>query len=278
MPPSRACPQSGTVLLEPAVAPGVTRIVVRRSEKRNAQDTATLYALNDAFDWAARDEGTAVIVVAAEGPHFSAGHDLSERDLRALYDERERVGTWSTSGAGGAEDQLALEKEIYLGFSERWRSIPKVTIAAVQGAVVSGGLMLAWPCDLIVAAEDAYFVDNTVSLGVCGAEFFNHPWELPARKVKEMLFTSAAITAQDALQLGMVNRVVPRDQLEEATLALAEQIARQPKLALRLAKELVNSCQDAQGRVAGQATAFALHQLCHTHNLHRYGSLIEPRS
>ncbi|NIB30766.1 hypothetical protein HBB16_01890 [Pseudonocardia sp. MCCB 268] len=74
--------------------------------------------------------------------------------------------------------------------SERWRNLPKPTIAAVQGKVVAGGLMLlVWPCDLIVAAEDASFADNTASMGVPEREFFNHPFEVGAGRPREMLFT-----------------------------------------------------------------------------------------
>jgi enoyl-CoA hydratase len=99
------------------------------------------------------------------------------------------VGTWCGFGCEGAAGRMAIEKELYLGLSERWRNIPKPTIAEVQGKVIAGGLMLVWPCDLIVASEDAQFADNTVAMGIAGAEFFNHPWELGARKAKEMLFT-----------------------------------------------------------------------------------------
>jgi enoyl-CoA hydratase/carnithine racemase len=108
---------------------------------------------------------------------------------------------------------MAREEEIYLGFSERWRNIPKPTIAEVHGKVISGGLMLAWPCDLIVAADEAEFTDNVVSTGVNAVEFFNHPYEFGFRKAKELLFTSAALSAADAERIGMVNRVVPRAEL-----------------------------------------------------------------
>ena len=109
--------------------------------------------------------------------------------------EFDTVGTWCGFSCDGAEAQMAREKEIYLGFSERWRNIPKPTIAEVQGKVIAGGLMLVWPCDLIITSEDAAFADNTVAMGVCGAEFFDHPWELGVRQAKEMLFTSAEVSA-----------------------------------------------------------------------------------
>jgi len=153
----------------------VARIVLNRPEVRNAQDTQLLYELNDAFDVAARDDAVSVIILAANGPHFSAGHDLREPDKLATMREHRTVGTWCGFACAGAEGQMAREKEIYLGFSERWRNIPKPTIAQVHGKVIAGGLMLVWPCDIIIASDDAEFADNTVAMGVSGAEFFNHP-------------------------------------------------------------------------------------------------------
>jgi enoyl-CoA hydratase len=171
---------------------------------------------------------------------------------------------------------MAREKEIYLGFSERWRNIPKPTIAAVQGKVIAGGLMLVWPCDIIVAADNAEFIDNTVAMGVCGAEFFHHPWEVGVRRAKEMLYTSDAVTADDAFRLGMVNHVVALDELQPFTMALAEKIAARPLFALKMTKEAVNAAQDNQGRPQALATSFALHQLCHSHNQQVHGMAIDP--
>jgi enoyl-CoA hydratase len=188
----------------------------------------------------------------------------------------EAVGTWCGFGCPGVEGQMAREKEIYLGFSERWRNLPKPTIAEVQGRVISGGLLLVWPCDLIVAAEDAKFADNTIAMGIAGVEFFNHVWEVGARRAKELLFTTRYLTAAEAERAGMVNHVVPRPELSSFTLQLAREISKQPLFALRLAKEAVNAAQDAQGRTAAMQTAFALHQLCHSHNLTSYGQVVHP--
>ncbi len=257
-------------------APKVARIWLDRADTRNAQDTKLLYELNDAFDRAAQDDDVSVIVLAAEGPHFSSGHDLRERDGLAAIRERDTVGTWCGFGCAGAEAQMSREKEIYIGFSERWRNIPKPTIAAVQGKVIAGGLMLVWPCDIIVAAENAEFIDNTVAMGVCGAEFFHHPWEVGIRQAKEMLYTSDAVTAADAFRLGMVNHVVALDELQSFALTLATRIAERPLFALKLTKEAVNAAQDNQGRVQALQTSFALHQLCHSHNQQVYGLPIDP--
>jgi len=113
-------------------------------------------------------------------------------------------------------------------------------------------------------------------MGVCGAEFFNHPWEVGVRKAKEMLFTSDAVSAHDAKALGMVNHVVEPDELTEFTMALAARIAEKPLFALKLTKEAVNAAQDAQGRVPAMQTSFALHQVCHSHNMQVHGMLIDP--
>ena len=108
------------------------------------------------------------------------------------------------------------EQELYLGMCRRWRELPKPTIAMVQGACIAGGLMLAWVCDLIVAADDAFFADPVVKMGIPGVEYFAHPLrDEPAPVAKEFLFLGERMTADArATQIGMVNRVVPRDALE----------------------------------------------------------------
>lgn len=255
---------------------GIARIVLNRPQTANAQDTQFLYELNSAFDRAAHDDDIRVIILAANGKHFSSGHDLSEQNWHANMHDHETIGTMCGFTCAGAEAQMSREEEIYIGFSERWRNIPKPTIAAVQGKCIAGGLMLAWPCDLIIATEDASFSDPTVSFGIGGVEYFAHLWEVGARKAKEMLFTSDALSAADALRLGMVNQVVPRDQLESATLEMARKIAAKSRFALKLAKKAINGAQDAQGRNVAMQNAFHLHQLAHAHWLKLYDVLLDP--
>jgi len=250
-----------------ALPSGIARIVLDRTDTRNAQDTAFLYALNDAFDRAAQDDAIKVIVLSANGPHFSSGHDLREVGGHENMRKHDTVGTWGGFGKPGVEAQYAREQEIYLGFCERWRNIPKP---------IAGGLMLMWPCDLIVAADDAEFLDHTVAMGVGGAEFFAHPWEMGVRKAKEFLFTADWIKAAEAHRLGMVNHVVPRAELESFGLAMAGRIARKPLFALKLTKQAVNAAQDAQGRVSAMQTSFALHHLAHAHNMIVHGKLVDP--
>jgi enoyl-CoA hydratase len=253
----------------------VARIVLNRPPV-NAQNTRLLYELNAAFDRAGHDDDISVIILSANGRHFSAGHDLAEAGSYALMRDFETVGSMCGFECAGAERQMAREEEIYIGFSNRWRNINKPTIAAVQGKCIAGGLMLCWPCDLIVAADDASFSDPTVSFGVGGVEYFAHVHELGARRAKEILFTADSFTAQQALDWGMINRVVPRTELEDATLTLAKRIAEKPRFALQLAKKAVNSVIDAQGREVSLNNAFHLHQLAHTHNLKVFDSLVDP--
>lgn len=260
-------------------APRVARITLDRAQRRNAQNTQLLRELNAAFDRAAQDDSIHVIILAASGPHFSSGHDLDEIADGSAVDNLKKlgpIGTFCGFGCAGAEGWMAYEREVYFGLSERWRNIPKPTIAQVHGKVITGGLMLVWPCDLIIAAEDATFQDTAVDLGVCGVEFFNHPYELGVRKAKEFLFRSNALTAADALSAGMVNHVVPRDRLGEFTLKIACEIARKPLFALKLAKEAVNAAQDAAGRSTVMQSAFGHHQLTHAHNMLVHGMLMDP--
>lgn len=256
--------------------PSIARIVLNRPDTANAQDTQFLYELNAAFDQAAREDDVKVIILAANGKHFSSGHDVRERDHHDNQERYAPVTPFQQHRRPGAEGRMAREEELYTGFSERWRNIPKITIAAVQGKCVSGGLLLCWPCDLIVASDDAQFQEVTVAMGVAGVEWFAHPWEMGPRKAKEMLLTGEPIGAEEARQLGMVNRVVPRDQLAQATLDLARKIAGQPTFATKMVKQAVNAAEDAQGRHAAFQVAFALHHLAHSHWMEIYGVPVDP--
>jgi enoyl-CoA hydratase len=255
----------GGVTLD-VVEGNIAQITLNRPEVRNAQNKALLYALDNAFREFAQNDDLSVAILRGAGKHFSAGHDLgsSEVDYDVSYPSTSMW--WDHVGKDGVENWLALEEELFLGFSRRWREIPKPTIAAVQGACVAGGLMLAWPCDLIVASEDAFFSDPVLMMGIGGVELFAHPWELGPRQAKEMLFMAEPVPAQRAYELGMVNRVVPRDELDSIALSMARQIARMPRMGLVLAKKAVNAAEDAMGYRQGTEQAFAWHQLAQAHN------------
>jgi enoyl-CoA hydratase len=231
------------------------------------------YELNRAFDRAAFDDGVKVIILAGDGPHFSSGHDLRETTTMAEF---EPVGAWGGFDLPGAEGYMAQEEEIYLGMCWRWRNLPKPTIAQVHGKTLAGGLMLMWVCDIVVASEDALFSDPVVAMGANGVEYFAHPWELGHRKAKELLFTGDWLSAQEAKGLGMVNQVVPREELEGFTLRMAEKIATKPSMGLKLAKQSVNQAVDAQGFWPALQAAMSLQQLAHTHNLVRFGVRVDP--
>lgn len=251
----------------------VATLTVARPEKRNAQNLQLLYDLNAAFDRAAADADVKVLVLQADGPDFSSGHDL--RDICDIEDFT-HTGTWLNFDKPGAEGYFSREQEIYLGLCWRWRNFPKPTIAAVQGRTIAGGLMLVWVCDLIIASEDAVFSDPTVAMGVNGVELFAHPWELGPRKAKEMLFTGDSIDAETAEKLGMVNHIVPGSELRSYTSDLAHRIATKPSFALKLAKMCVNQAQEQQGYWNALQSAMSAHHLAHTHNLVMFGGREDP--
>ena len=265
-------PQSTVIYEKPTDR--IARLILNRPDRANAQNYRMLYELNNAFDRAVADDDVRVIILAAAGKHFSSGHDLSGADDVSLDD----VGITAQGGFGlpGMEGHWAREEEAYFGLCWRWRNIPKATIAEVQGKVIAGGLMLIWPCDLVVASEDATFQDPVVAFGVNGVEYFGHPWEFGVRKAKELLFTGRAITARLAKELGMVNRVVPRESLTTETMALAEEIAQQPMMGIKTAKESVNQMQDEQGFYNSLRSAMTLQQFGHAQNRILHNSPVDP--
>ncbi|MEU3713592.1 enoyl-CoA hydratase [Streptomyces catenulae] len=245
----------------------VALITMDRPAYRNAQNSAMTYALDRAFYRAADDDGVRTVVLAGAGKHFSAGHDIGtpERDAHLPFDRAAGLW-WDHSDKQGAESRYARESEVYLGMCRRWRELPKPVLACVQGACVAGGLMLAWICDLIIASEDAFFADPVVRMGIPGVEYFAHPWVMPPRIAKEFLYTGDRMSAARAHELGMINRVVPRDRLLDHTLELATEIAGQPRMGLALTKRAVNQAEDLQGLHTGLDSVFGLHHLAHAHN------------
>ena len=235
------------------VADRVGTITLNRADRRNAQNNEFLLALDDAWERAASDDQVIVIVLQAEGPHFSSGHDLKDYNSDAY--------------GGGDPKDLArayrYEADRFLGATRRWSEVPKPSIAAVQGACIAAGLMLCWPCDLIVASEDAWFSDPVVRLGIGGVEYHGHTWEFGARKAKELLFTAGRIGARDAQALGMVNRVVANEDLRSATADLAAEIAQMDPFALAQAKRAVNMTLDIMGRYNALQAAYDTHWTGH---------------
>jgi enoyl-CoA hydratase len=229
----------------------VARIWLNRPEVRNAQNVQLLDELDHALERAENDDNVRVVILAAKGPSFSAGHDLKE-------------GQSSGRGLMAAEKRWKHEKKRYYDYCFRIWDMPKATIAQVQGHCVAAGFFLANMFDLIVASEDALFGDPVVHrLGAAGGEILVHPWVLGHRVAKEILFTGEYITAEQGYARGMINRVVPLDDLEAETLKLAERIALAPPFAVQTAKRSVNQSLDIQGFRNSIEAHMNTHQLTH---------------
>ena len=248
------------------VVDSVAWVMMNRPQYHNAQNGHMTYLLDDAFKRAVADDEVKVIVLGGEGKHFSAGHDIGTPG-RDVHLSQERVTMWyDHANKEGGEFLYVREAEAYLGMCRRWRDIPKPTIAAVQGACIAGGLMLAWVCDLIVATDDAYFSDPVVRMGIPGVEYFAHPYELNPRIAKEFLFTGNKMGAERAYQMGMVNQISSRDTLRDDVTELAKKIAAMPRLGLALTKQAINNVEDLQGKRSAMEAAFAWHHFTHVHN------------
>lgn len=249
-----------------AVRDGVATLTMNRPDFNNAQNSQMTYALDAGFRRAVDDDAVKVIVLRGAGKHFSAGHDIGTpgRDINKPF-ERQSLW-WDHTNKPGGEQLFVREQEVYLGMCRRWHDAPKPTIAMVQGACVAGGLMLAWVCDLIVASEDAFFQDPVVRMGIPGVEYFAHAHELNPRVAKEFLFLGERMKAERACQMGMVNKVVPREELEAATYDWARKIAAQPRLGLALTKTVINRVEELQGLRTTMDMAFGYHHFAHAHS------------
>jgi enoyl-CoA hydratase len=226
-------------------------MTMNRPDARNAQNTALIDAIDAALDTAEADDAVRVVVLAAAGEHWSSGHDL--RELLADGDD------WAKMRAT-AEGKWRHEEVMYAGRCERLYHFRKPTIAAVQGACVAAGLMLASMCDLIIAADDAFFANPVLKMTGVGVELLVEPWELGFRKAKEFLLTGDRIDAQEAWRLGLANRVVPRDSLESTTQQLAEQIAQVPPMTAEMMKRSINQAAALSGKESSWRYHFAVHQ------------------
>jgi enoyl-CoA hydratase len=247
----------------------IVRITLNRPQARNAQNRGLLVELDDAFLRAERDDAVRVVILAGAGTCFSAGHDIGSAEFAAEWsDGPSRHPTIQVNGGtrDAAEMRMLQEWHYFFQNTLRWRNLRKITIAQVQGPVISAGLMLMWACDLIVAADDAVFAEVVgTRLGMCGVEYFAHPWEFGPRKTKELLLTGDSLNAEEALRLGMVAKVFPTAELAGQTLEFAGRIARMPTMTALLIKESVNQTQDQMGFTNALQSCFTLHQLNHAH-------------
>jgi enoyl-CoA hydratase len=247
----------------------VARIMLDRPRTRNAQNRGLLVELDEAFAAAEADDTVRVVILGGTGPLFSSGHDLGSAEDREERDPGPlQHPTMSSYGGSrdGSEQRMLQEWHFFFDNTRRWRNLRKITIAQVQGTVFAAGLMLAWACDLIVAADDATFADVVGSrLGMCGVEYFGHPWEFGPRRAKELLLTGDSLGVDEAYRLGMVSKVFATADLANSTLEYAVRIARMPSMAALLIKESVNQTVDNMGFYNALNACFTLHQLNHAH-------------
>ena len=226
------------------VANHVARITAHRPRYRNAQSRRLLEELDDAFHRASQDENVHVVALFGAGEHFSGGHDLGTPEETADRQKRPLQG--------GLRGRFDHSREHFVDKTLRWRNLPKPTIAGVQGYCIFGGWIVASAMDIIVAADDAMFLASNF-------QFFSVPWDMHPRKAKELLFESRFVDAQEAAQLGLVNRVVPTKQLHDEVIAYAERIAENDPFQLRMIKLAVNQMQDTQGFHAHITAAHLAH-------------------
>ena len=221
-----------------------------RPGARNAEDSLLLDELDRALAAAVADAEVRVIVIAGQGNHFSAGHDIKEAQ--------------ATRTGYTVEQRYAYEEQRYYDYALRIWDCPKPTIASVQGACIAGGFMVANMCDMIVAADDAFFGDPVAkSLAAAAVEVLVHPWVMGLRTAHEFLLTGRNMPAAEAHRVGMVNRVVPRAELQAATQALADDVAKAYPFAAKMIKRSLKRTADIQGFRAAVQAHFDSHQLSH---------------
>ncbi|HUZ12469.1 MAG TPA: enoyl-CoA hydratase-related protein [Caulobacteraceae bacterium] len=206
-------------------------ITLDRAQYRNAQSYRMLDEIDAAFDLARADEGVRVVMVRGSGGVFSTGHDLGTPDALEY-----REGLGAKPGVQ-TYDQF---KKYNLDLLLKWRNFPKPTLAMVEGYCIYAGWMLAAAMDVVFAAEDAEFLPGFV-------EYMSIPWDIGVRRAKEVVFESRFLSAAEAAQHGLVNRVLAKGDLEREALAWARRVAENSPELLRLAKVQMNKAQDAQG-------------------------------
>lgn len=247
----------------------IARILLNRPEARNAQNRGMLVELNEAFLAAEADDQVRVVILGGEGLMFSSGHDMGSKVSMEEYAPGPNQHPTRTINGGtreGAENLMLQEWHYFFQNTLRWRNLRKITIAQVHGDVYAAGLMLMWACDLIVGSEEVRFADVVgTRLGMCGVEYFGHPWEFGPRKTKELMLTGDSIDIHEAHQLGMVSKVFTLDELPERTLELARRIAGLPTMTALLIKESVNQTVDNMGFHNALQACFTMHQLNHSH-------------
>jgi enoyl-CoA hydratase len=228
----------------------VATIWQNRPQQRNAQNEQMLDELNDAVLAAGADPDIRAVVIGGKGGHFSAGHDLKEGQAK-----RQDFTP---------EERWAFESRSYMEYCLNIYNLPKPTIARVDGACIAGAFMVANMCDMIVASDDAFFADPVLhTMAVSAVEVLVHPWVMGSRRAREFLFTGERMTAAEAKECGMVNRVVSAVDLDAEVAGLAERVAAAPPFAAAVLKKSLNRTREAQGFNVALNAHFDSHQLSH---------------
>jgi enoyl-CoA hydratase len=213
----------------------IARIVLNRPNALNALSQRLIGELADALERAAQDDQVRVIILAAEGRAWSAGYDLKEEADAEM--ESDTAYTWRQTLAR----DVAITMKVW--------EIPKPVIAAVQGYCLAGGCELAMACDITIAAENAIFGEPEVRFG-SGPVTLLMPWLIGVKRTKELLYTGDMIDAHEAERIGMINRVVPLDDLAREAEALALKMARVPPEVMALTKRPINRTFEIMGLYA----------------------------
>jgi enoyl-CoA hydratase len=209
----------------------VRRLTMNRPKALNALSGELIDALSAAFRNAAEDDGVRVVVLRGAGRAFCSGYDLSE-DANAGTQDSAR---WYEELTASADRMLEIFDH------------PKPVIAQVHSYCLAGGCDLMMICDLCVCSDDARFGEPEIRFG-SGVVTMVMPWILGVRKSKELLFTGEdRISAEEALRIGLVNRVVERDRLDAATLDLANDIAKNDPFAIAMEKQAINRVWEIAG-------------------------------
>ena len=217
---THAAPVEGAPLLLRSDEGGVTTLTLNRPAARNALSVGLMSALQDALDEIARDARVKVVILAANGPAFCAGHDLKEMRARP--------------GRGAYQALFAQCSRMMMAITR----LPKPVIAKVHGIATAAGCQLVATCDLAIAARPARFATPGVNIGLfCSTPMVALSRAVGRKAAMEMLLTGEMIDAERAQQLGLVNRVVEPDRLEAEVAALARLIASKSPLTLAIGKE-----------------------------------------
>ena len=246
-------PDSEVVLYE--VDGPVATITMNRPQVANAQNTALIDGIDAGFDRADADDDVRVVVLAGAGKHFSSGHDLKA----ILGPDPDKWAQMRDTPEG----KFRHEQVMYVERCRKIHDFRKPTIAAVQGKCVAAGLMLACMCDLIVAADDAVFSNPVLRMSGAGVELLVEPWEMGIRQAKEFLLAAEELDAPEAWRLGLVNKVVPRDELTTRTMELAQRVALVPSITAQVVKASLNNVGELMGQSASWKYHFMAHHWAH---------------